>query len=39
MIRALKPNEPKTYIADFAIESFEVTRGIADWGSGLPHRP
>jgi hypothetical protein len=38
MIRALKPNEPKTYLADFHIESYEETQGTADGGSGMPRR-
>lgn len=32
MIRALKPNELKTFFADFDIESYEETQGTADWG-------
>ncbi len=32
MIRALKPNELKTYFADFDIESYEEMEGIGDWG-------
>jgi hypothetical protein len=40
MVRTLKPNELKTYLADFDIEFYEETQGTADdRGSGMPHRP
>jgi hypothetical protein len=39
MVRALKPNELKTYLADFDFESYEETRGTADRGFGMPRRP
>jgi len=32
MIRTLKPNELKTYFADFDIESYQETEGTGDWG-------
>lgn len=32
MIRALKPNELKTFFADFDIEFYEETQETADWG-------
>ena len=38
MIRALKPNELRAFFAGFDIESYEETKGTADWGgpgSGL----
>jgi len=32
MVRAVAPNELKTFFADFDIVSYEETEGIADWG-------
>jgi SAM-dependent methyltransferase len=32
MIRALKPNELKTFFADFDIKFYEEAQGTADWG-------
>lgn len=37
MIHALKPNEPKTFFADFDIQSYEETEGTADWGGPGSH--
>ena len=39
MARTLKPNELKTYLADFDIKFYEETRGTAGRGAGMPHRP
>ncbi len=32
MVRAVKPNELKTFFADFDIEFYEETQGTGDWG-------
>jgi SAM-dependent methyltransferase len=37
MIRALKPNELKTFFEDFDIEIYEETQGTADWGGPGSH--
>jgi predicted O-methyltransferase YrrM len=37
MIHALKPNELKTFFADFDIRSYEETEGTADWGGPGSH--
>jgi SAM-dependent methyltransferase len=37
MVRALKPNELKSFFADFDIVSYEETQGTADWGGPGSH--